>query len=123
MASFVRFLRANGWAVSVPRVSMKKNRSSSETLIGTHARSSGLARRLDGSGSESKELVISTPDATGLGVDIARVLLSFGLSVVRVWDQSTPGMFVEREAAPAICLTLSHSDVPRSTLERCIGLL
>jgi len=113
MASFVRFLRANGWAVSVPRVSMKKNRSSSETLIGTHARSSGLARRLDGSGSESKELVISTPDATGLGVDIARVLLSFGLSVVRVWDHHpTPGMFVEREAAPAICSTLSHSDVP-----------
>jgi hypothetical protein len=122
MASFVRFLRANGWAVSVPRVSMKKNRSSSETLIGTHARSSGLARRLDGSGSESKELVISTPDATGLGVDIARVLLSFGLSVVRVWDQHPECLSSERPLPRYVrpCLTQMY---PRSTLERCIGLL
>ena len=44
---------------------------------------------LDG---ETKELVISTSDATGLGVDIARVLLSFGLSVV-FCDLTADGMW------------------------------
>jgi hypothetical protein len=68
----------------------EKNRSSSETLVVTH--SSERVRRLDGSDSDSKELVISTPDATGLGVDIARVLLSFGLSVVRFGQPSTANL-------------------------------
>ncbi len=37
-----------------------------------------------------REVRISCPDATGLGVDLTRVLLDFGLRVLRL-DMSTDG--------------------------------
>lgn len=86
-------LRRRKWRV-------EKTVHSSETSI---TRSSGLHLRLDGSESDLKELVISTPDATGLGVDIARVLLSFALSVVRLDNGSRSPALVASLACSLAC--------------------
>lgn len=47
-------------------------------------------RRLPGEDLSVREVRISCPDATGLGVDIARMLLDFGLRVLK-GDISTDG--------------------------------